>query len=86
MPRVTVATKPTGTEASACARSRSDSIAAGVSTGGIGVRHPDDPAVAACGGGAAARLDVLLVLAAWGAEVDVRVEEGGDREEAVRRR
>ena len=34
MPRVTVATKPTGTVASVCARSRSDSMAAGVSTGG----------------------------------------------------
>ena len=49
----------------------------------LGVGHADDPAVAAGGGRAAARLDVLLVLAPGRAEVDVRVEERGHGEKPV---
>src|SRR6202012_823359 len=47
------------------------------------VRPRDDPAVAAGGGGAGAGLDVLLVLLAGRAQVDVRVEEGGEGVEAL---
>ena len=44
---------------------------------GVGVRHRHDGAVAARRGGAGAGLDVLLVLLAGHAKVDVRVDEGG---------
>ena len=49
-----------------------------------GVRHRNDGAVAAGGGGARARLEILLVLLARRTEVDVRVDEG--REEVLARR
>ena len=50
----------------------------------IGVRHRDHPAVAARRGGAGAGLDVLLVLLAGAAQVDVGVEEGGEGVQAAR--
>ena len=78
IPTVTVAVKPTGTEAWARACSRSAVMSAAVVDRRRGVGHRDDPAVAARGGGAGAGLDVLLVLLAGGAQVDVRVEEGGE--------
>ena len=80
---VTVARKPTGTEAPARACSRRAETSAAVETGGCGVGHREDPAVAAGGGGAGARLDVLFVLVAGGAEVDVRVEEGREGVQAL---
>ena len=43
---------------------------------GLGVRHRQDAAVAACRGGATAGLGVLFVLVAGHAQVDVRIEEG----------
>ena len=49
----------------------------------LGVGHRDHAAVAAGGGGAGAGLDVLLVLLAGGAQVDVRVEEGGEGVQAL---
>ena len=49
----------------------------------LGVGHRQDPAVAAGGGGAGAGLDVLFVLVAGGAEVDVGVEEGGEGVQAL---
>ena len=83
MPRVTVARKPTGTEALGARL-----LAQGLDVGGgrdrrLGVGHREDPAVAAGGGGAGAGLDVLLVLLAGGAQVDVRVEEGGEGVQAL---
>ncbi len=42
----------------------------------VGVRHRDDPAVAARGGGPGPGLDVLAVLLAGRPQMDVRVEEG----------
>ena len=45
---------------------------------GVGVRHRDDGAVAARRGRAGAGLEVLLVLLAGRAQVDVRVDEGGE--------
>ena len=83
MPRVTVARKPTGTEAAGAGL-----LAQGGDVGGggdrrLGVGHREDPAVAAGGGGAGAGLDVLLVLLAGGAQVDVGVEEGGEGVQAL---
>ena len=51
--------------------------------GRVGVGHREDAAVAAGGGGARPGLDVLLVLLAGGAQVDVRVEEGGEGVQAL---
>ena len=82
-PLVTVARKPTGTEAPARACSRRALTSAAVETGGCGVGHREDAAVAAGGGGAGAGLDVLLVLLAGGAQVDVGVEEGGEGVQAL---
>ena len=76
IPRVTLATNPTGTEASRSARSRTEPSTAAESIGRLGVGHRDHRAVAARGGGPGARLQVLLVLLAGDAEVDVRVDEG----------
>ncbi len=50
----------------------------------VGVRHGEDGAVAAGRGGAGAGLDVLLVLAARGAQVNVRVDEGREGVQALR--
>ncbi len=47
------------------------------------VRHRQNPAVAPRSRGASARLDVLLVLVAGGAEVHVRVEEGREHGPAL---
>ena len=52
----------------------------------VGVGLGDDRAVAAGRRGAGAGLDVLLVLAAGRAQVHVRVDEGGERVQARRRR
>ena len=49
----------------------------------LGVGHREDAAVAAGGGGAGPGLDVLFVLVAGGAEVDVGVEEGGEGVQAL---
>ena len=49
----------------------------------IGVRHREDRAVTAGRGGRSAARDGLLVLAAGRAEVDVRVDEGGRKDEPV---
>ena len=83
IPTVTVAVKPTGTEAWARACSRSAVMSAAVVDRRRGVGHRDDPAVAAGGGGAGAGLDVLLVLLAGGAQVDVWVEEGREGVQAL---
>ena len=48
----------------------------------VGVGHREDRAVAAGGRGARAGVHVLLVLAARGAQVHVRVHEGGQRVQA----
>src|SRR6185312_10043701 len=50
----------------------------------VGVRHREDRAEAAGRRGARARVDVLLVLAARRAQVHVRVDEGGERVQALR--
>ena len=52
----------------------------------VGVRHREDRAVAARGGGLGPRAERLLVLASGSAEVDVRVDEGGRDDELARRR
>ena len=49
----------------------------------IGVRHGEDGAVAARGGGARARDEILLVLPAGRAQVDVRVDERRREHEAL---
>ena len=49
----------------------------------IGVRHRQDRAVAARGGGGAARSDRLFVLAARRAQVHVRIDEGRSQHEPV---
>ena len=69
--------------ASRSARSRSARDVGGGVDGRVGVGHREDAAVAAGRRGAGAGLDVLLVLVARGAQVDVGVEEGGKREQPV---
>ncbi len=77
------ARKPVGTVASECgALAQGEDVGRGVDDG-VGVGHREDAAVAAGGRGAGAGLDLLLVLAARRAQVDVGVEEGGEREQAV---
>ena len=49
----------------------------------LGVRHREDRAVAAGGGGSRAARDRLLVLAAGSAQVDVRVDERGREHETA---
>ena len=74
-PLVIAAKKPTGTFASRSARRRSPLQHVGLVDDRVGVRHREDRAVAACGGGRGAGRDRLLVLAPGCAQVDVRVDE-----------
>ena len=75
-PTVIAAMKPVGMRASTRARSRSERSTGAESTTGVGVRLGEDRAEAARRRRARARVDVLLVLAPGGPEVDVRVDEG----------
>ena len=75
---------PVGITASSRACSTSAARIDGVVDGRVGVRHRDDRAVAARGGGGGARRDRLLVLPSGGAQVDVRVDEGGRQHEPSR--
>ena len=84
IPRVTVATKPVGTEASDGGPLAQGEDVGGVVDDRVGVGHRDDPAEAARGSGASAGLDVLLVLLPGRAQVDVGVEEGRERVQAGR--
>ena len=70
-----------GAARGACSRSASTSAA--VETGGSVLAIARIAAVAAGGGGAGAGLDVLLVLVAGGAQVDVGVEEGREGVQAL---
>ena len=75
-PRVIAARKPTGTRACRGARVDQRPEHARVVDDRVGVRHRDHRAEAAGGGGRACRVvDVLLVLLARRAQVDVRVDE-----------
>ena len=78
------ARNPTGTSASAWARSTSAPSTAAESTTGSRVGHGEDGAEAAGGSRPRAGRDRLLVLAAGRAQVDVRVDEGGREHEARR--
>ena len=83
MPLVTVARKPTGTEAPARACSRRALDVGGGRDRRLGVGHREDPTEAARRGRAGSRLDVLFVLVAGGAQVHVRVEEGREGVQAL---
>ena len=83
IPRVTVARKPTGTEALGAGLLAQRLDVGGGGDRRLGVGHRQDPAVAAGGGGAGPGLDVLLVLVAGRAQVDVGVEEGGEGVQAL---
>ena len=86
-PRVIAARKPTGIARLARARARAASAApARESTTGSVFGMREDRAEAAGRRGARAGVEVLLVLAPGRAQVHVRVDEGGERVQALGRR
>ena len=83
-PLLIAAMKPVGTTASVARALDERAEHGGGVDDRVGVRHREDRAVAAGGGGLGARAERLLVLAARRAQVDVRVDERGRDHEATR--